>query len=178
MIKKTDIRVLLSSIRQEWPQASEKDIAFAVLCDTIADKGVAYKMAYGKTVADAEEHYRSAGMQKLLGLLEPFGVGAVDEELITREQNKTELIRLLKEIKALAANRKIDAKDAVKMEADIRVKLNDKFEMEESQSQKRIIIVPQKHDMICPHTNRECTYMPTKEACMKYYGLKDGDKAK
>ena len=117
-------------------------------------------------------------LQKLLGVLEPFGIGSVNEELITREQNKTELIRLLKEIKTLAESKKIDAKDAVKMEADIRVKLNDKFEMEESLSQKRIIIVPQKHDIICPHTNRECTSMPTKEACMKYYGLKDGDEAK
>ena len=135
-------------------------------------------MAYGKASADVEAHYHSAGMQKLLGVLEPFGIGSVNEEMITREQNKTELIRLLKEIKTLAESRKIDAKDAVKMEADIRVKLNDKFEMEESQSQKRIIIVPQKHDIICPHTNRECTSMPTKEACMKYYGLKDGGEAK
>lgn len=178
MIKKDDIRVILKSTRQEWATVSEKDIAFAVLCDTFADKATAYKMAYGKTSADAETHYRSAGMQKLLAVLEPFGIGSVNEEMITREQNKTELIRLLKEIKTLAESRKIDAKDAVKMEADIRVKLNDKFEMEESQSQKRIIIVPQKHDMICPHTNRECTSMPTKEACMKYYGLKDGGEAK
>ena len=172
MIKKDDIKVILKSTRQDWATVSEKDIAFAVLC-AFADKATAYKMAYGKTSADAETHYRSAGVQKLLAVLEPFGIGSVNEELITREQNKTELIRLLKEIKTLAESKKIDAKDAVKMEADIRVKLNDKFEMEESQSQKRIIIVPQKHDMICPHTNRECTSMPTKEACMKYYGLKD-----
>ena len=27
--------------------------------------------------------------------------------------------------------------------------LNDKFEMEESQKQKRIIVVPSKHDIVC-----------------------------
>ena len=160
MIKKDDIKVILKSTRQDWATVSEKDIAFAVLC------------------ADAEAHYRSAGVQKLLGVLEPFGIGSVNEELITREQNKTELMRLVKKIKTFAESGKIDAKSAMKMEGDIRVRLYDKFEMEESQSQKRIIIVPQKHDMICPHTNRECTSMPTKEACMKYYGLKDGGEAK
>lgn len=173
MIKKEDIKVILKSTRQEWATVSEKDIAFVVLCDTFADKSVAYKMAYGRVATDAEAHYCTTRMLKLRDVLEPFGIGSVNEELITREQNKTELIRLLKEIKALAESKKIDAKDAVKMEADIRVKLNDKFEMEASQTQKRIIVVPQKHDIICPHTNRECTYMPTKEACMKYYGLKD-----
>ena len=178
MIRKNDIRVVLKSIRQEWPQASEKDIAFAVLCDTFADKAVAYKMAYGRTSADAEAHYRSAGMQKLFAVLQPFGVGEISEGSITREENKAALIRQLRDIKEQRDNGKLDIEKAIKLEADIRVKLNDKFEMEESQSQKRIIIVPQKHDMICPHTNRECTSMPTKEACMKYYGLKDGDEAK
>ena len=59
MIKKDDIRVILKSTRQDWATVSEKDIAFAVLCDTFADKATAYKMAYGKASADVEEHYRS-----------------------------------------------------------------------------------------------------------------------
>ena len=67
-------------------------------------------------------------------------------------------------------------KDAIKIEADIRVKLNDKFNIEEEEGQKRIIVVPQKHDIICKFTNRECSAMPSKEACMKYYNLIDADK--
>jgi len=171
MIKHDDIKDILESVRKDWPSATEKDIAFAVLCDTYSDKGMAYKLAYGRAIANAAAFYKKPQVQKLLEILQPFGVGAVSEDIVTREQNKAELIRLLKSIKDLADDKKIDMKDAVKMEADIRVKLNDKFEMEESRKQKRIIIVPQKHDIICPHTNRECTYMPDKETCMKYYHL-------
>ena len=70
------------------------------------------------------------------------------ENSVTSEQNKTELIKLLQRIQTLADKKEISKRDAVKMEADIRVKLNDKFEMEESQKQKRIIVVPQKHDCV------------------------------
>ena len=180
MIKKEDIRDILNSARQDWPQAGERDIAFAVLCDTVSDKAAAYKMAYGKaaTAAAAAEMYKSQGMQRLLALLGPFGVGSISEDTITREDNMAGLIKLLKLIPAQLASRKLSTKEAITLETTIRTKLNDKFEMEAGQTQKRIIIVPQKHDMICPHTNRECTSMPTKEACMKYYGLKDGGEAK
>ena len=54
---------------------------------------------------------------------------------------------------------------------DIRINLNNKFEMTRSDDNRRIIVVPQKHLYICPHTNRECSNMPPKEVCMKYYNL-------
>lgn len=95
----------------------------------------------------------------------------IDEGMITKEENKAELIKMLDEIDAALQRKEIQFKDAMALKRDIRVKLNDKFEMEESTKEKRIIVVPQKHDYVCPHTNRECTKMPSKEACMEYYGL-------
>ena len=65
---------------------------------------------------------------------------------------------------------------ASKVVLDARVKLNDKFNIEEAEGQKRIIIVPQKHDIICKWTQRGCSSMPSKEACMKYYKLIDAEK--
>jgi len=92
---------------------------------------------------------------------------------VTREQNKNELLSLIKKAQKAAEDGLLDIKDALTMEKDIRVKLQDKFDMEQSEDERRILIVPQKHDIVCPHTHFECTYMPTKEACMKYYDLKE-----
>ena len=117
--------------------------------------------------------YETPRFKKMLAALEPFGVGVVNVTAITKEQNKNDLIKLLERVQMLGESKAIDIKDALKMEGDLRVKLNDKFEMEETQKQKRIIIVPSKHDIVCPHTNRECNFWPSKAACMKHYQLKE-----
>jgi hypothetical protein len=174
MIKEGDINNIVDSLKSECPDISEKDIAFLSLSD-VMDKDVALRIIYG----NRKRSYPDDRKLKILShALIPFGIGVISESGISREQNKAELIKLLKRIEDADASGTIDAKDALKMEADIRVKLNDKFDMEEERGSKRIIVVPQKHDIVCPHTNRECTFMPTKSACMKYYGLTDnsGDK--
>ncbi|MDE5986853.1 MAG: hypothetical protein K2H16_06175, partial [Prevotella sp.] len=58
----------------------------------------------------------------------------------------------------------------------IRFRLQDKFELEMSNKEKRYILLPPKHLFICPHTNRECSNMPPKEVCMKYYNLVEKEK--
>lgn len=149
-----------------------EDVAFAALCDTFEDKNFAYRIAYGKK-GDGDVLYETPRFKKMLVALEPFGVGVVNVAAITKEQNKNDLIKLLERVQMLGESKAIDIKDALKMEGDLRVKLNDKFEMEETQKQKRIIIVPSKHDIVCPHTNRECNFWPSKAACMKHYQLKE-----
>ena len=172
MIKKEDISVILASAQAYHAEIDVQDIAFVILCDAFADKGVAYSLAYGEESSNAEKVYNGKKISALLDAMQPFGYGKGNiENSVTSEQNKTELIKLLQRIQNLADAKEISRRDAVKMEADIRVKLNDKFEMEESQKQKRIIVVPQKHDCVRPHTHRECTFMPTKEACIEYYHL-------
>lgn len=173
MIKSDNIKDILETVRGTWPAASEKDIAFCILCDTIEDRSVAARLAYGLASKTAESRYDSENMKVLRDALRPFGVGALDEGAITREQNKTDLMQLLAKIKRAQSNGELEMRDALKMEADIRVKLNDKFDMDESDKKQHIIIVPQKHDYICPHTNRECSKMPSKEACIKFYNLKE-----
>lgn len=173
MLKKENIKLILESARNDWQSVTEKDIVFAILCDVFEDKTLAYRMAYRKTEKDAEAFYKTPRFKKFLTLLEPFGIGSVDSTTITREQNKGDLIKLLARVQALGENGGLEIKDALKLEGDLRVKLNDKFEMEESQRQKRIIIVPSKHDVICPTTHRECNYWPTRKACVRHFGLID-----
>lgn len=170
MLQKEDIRLAMKAVKGDWPEVTEKDIVFCAICDVISDKDVAFLYAYGKK-GDGAVRYADADIKKLLAILEPFGIGAISSATVTKEQNKQDLIKLLERVQKLGEEGGLEIKDALKLEGDLRVKLNDKFEMEESQKQKRLITVPQKHDLICPHTQRECSYWPSKEACMEHYKL-------
>lgn len=173
MLKKENIKMVLETVRADWEKADEKDVAFAILCDAFEDKTLAYRIAYRKTDKEADKFYQTPRFKKLLEVLEPFGIGNVNNNAITREENKNELLKMLDKIQEAVALHEIETKDALKMQTDIRVKLNDKFEMEESQKQKRIIVVPSKHDIVCPMTRRECNFWPTRKACVKHFGLID-----
>ena len=178
MIKKDNIKMILETVRADWQSVSEKDIAFAILCDALEDKSLAYRLAYRKSEKEANAFYETPRFKKLLDALEPFGVGSLDNSTVTREENKGELLKMLDRIDALLQNGDLEPKDAIKMQTDIRVKLNDKFDMEESQKQKRIIVVPSKHDVVCPTTHRECNYWPTRKACVLHFGFIDPQEEK
>lgn len=100
----------------------------------------------------------------------------LDDVSITREENRQGFIELLGKIDDGLAQGRISFKDAMALEKDIRARLNDKFDMQKSDKERRIIVVPQKHLFICKYTNRECSNMPPKEVCMKYYNLVEKDK--
>lgn len=89
----------------------------------------------------------------------------------TKEDNKAALLAQIDEIEQAFSNGKISFKDKSSQISAIRFRLQDKFELEKSDKEQRIIVVPAKHLFICPHTNRECSNMPSKEVCMKYYEL-------
>ena len=148
--------MILESVRIDWDKCDEKDIAFAILCDALEDKTLAYRLAYRKSEKDAAKFYETPRFNA-----------------ITKEENKNELLKMLDKLDQALSDGNLEPKDALKMQTDIRVKLNDKFEMEESQKQKRIIVVPSKHDIVCPTTNRECNYWASKKACCRHYGLID-----
>lgn len=114
------------------------------------------------------ESVQSAATKQLNDILE--------DVTITREENRQGFIDLLAKIDEGLAQGRISFKDAMALEKDIRARLNDKFDMQKSDKERRIIVVPQKHLFICKHTNRECSNMPPKEVCMKYYNLVEKDK--
>lgn len=41
--------MILESVRIDWDKCDEKDIAFAILCDALEDKTLAYRLAYRKS---------------------------------------------------------------------------------------------------------------------------------
>lgn len=168
MISYNDIKYIINSLKTEGIEARVRDVAYLVICDSFVDKGLAAKVAYQE-----EDKPSSKVLSMLAEKLKPFGIGAVTT--ISKDENREELLKLLQRVQNAEREGTIDPKDAIKIEADIRVKLNDKFNIEEEEGQRRIIVVPQKHDIICKWTSRECSAMPSKEACMKYYNLIDAD---
>ena len=114
------------------------------------------------------ESVQSAATKQLNDILE--------DVTITREENRQGFIDLLAKIDEGLAQGRISFKDAMALEKDIRARLNDKFDMQKSDKERRIIVVPQKHLFVCKYTNRECSNMPPKEVCMKYYNLVEKDK--
>lgn len=164
MIAYNDVKEIIDSLKSDGIDVRVRDVAYLILCDTFSDKTIPEKVVY-----KANDIPTSETLAALSEKLKPFGIGEINT--ISKDENREELLKLLNRIQDGERAGLIDPKDAIKIEADIRVKLNDKFNIEEEDTKKRIIVVPQKHDIICPHTNRECTYMPSKEACKKHYKL-------
>ena len=92
-------------------------------------------------------------------------------ESYNKEENKAALLAQIEEIEEAYKQGNISFKDKSAQIYAIRFRLQDKFELQRSDKEKRIIVVPAKHLFLCPHTNRECSNMPPKEVCMKYYNL-------
>lgn len=61
-----------------------------------------------------------------------------------------------------------------KTEADLRVKLNDKFGAAEKTAE-QYIIVQKKFDFVCPYTHRECYQMDKDDAMRKWHLIDDPD---
>lgn len=181
MITNANIDEIIKKVKDELnKQVTLRDVMFIINESLFEDRKTAYKASFGEVISDndLDVYIYSERIQKLIELLAPFTKsnsdnGVVSEDDITFEENKQGLIKLLKKTKQAEEDGLMETKDALKLQADIRVKLNDKFDTAESTENKHIIVVPSKHDIICPHTNYECTFMPTKEACIKYYNLKD-----
>lgn len=174
MIGTNDIKDIINSLKTEGIEAKVRDVAYLAMCDTFADKSLAEKVAYQEDSKPSEKV-----LSALAKKLKPFGIGAFTT--ISKDENLEELLKELAETKEIAAlaKEKGEIKEFIQAQSrvfDVRVKLNDKFNIEEENGRQRLIKLPPKRDIICPHTNRECYSMPTKEACMKYYNLIDAEK--
>lgn len=174
MIGTNDIKGIINALKTEGIDAKVRDVAYLVMCDAFVDKELAEQVAYQECNKPSEKVLIS-----LAEKLKPFGIGAVTT--ISKDENREALLKEISEMKQIADEAKASGDSdtfikASKVVLDARVKLNDKFNIEEEEGQRRIIVVPQKHDIICKWTNRECSAMPSKEACMKYYNLINTDK--
>lgn len=150
-----------------------RDIAYTLLSKMFADSKTAYQCLFSG--GEGYDEYHDDGMrEKLEQYLSDEGYIrsiSTDDDTgeITFEENKKEMERLLAKTQKAMDDGVVDPKDALKIMADIRVKLNDKFKVE-SKKQERMIVVERKFDFICEYTRHEC-YQLDKEFAMSKWNL-------
>lgn len=168
MLTKNIFKQIEKEVKKAYPDATTQDILFVICADAFDDTDFVASLFFNALTPQQQLIHQFA--QKLL---QPHGIGMPATFEITKEENKQAMVKLIQKVQFARDQKRIRWADALKIEQDIRTKLNDKFDMESKQKEQKIIVVPQKHDIICPHTNRQCTFMPTKEACIQFYKLKD-----
>lgn len=178
MISNEDLNKIVRDCEASGHKVTVRDISFVLLCRCYSDIDVAGKAIFGSSISD----YKSYSDQKSISFLRTYinanykSVGSkrgrnkkeLSEEEITFEENKAEIIKLIKDTQKALEEGKIEPKDAYKIQADLRVKLNDKFSVKD-ETQEQIVVVNTKYNSVC-ECGREL-YIPTKEDLMKQYNL-------
>lgn len=180
MISSNQLNRIISDCEGSGYKIKIRDIAYLLLCRSFEDYKLAYKAIYGVVGTndlDIENYNASKEITFLRTYLDinhkdkqsKIGKrGATTNDDISFEENKAEILNLIKQTQEALADGKIEAKDALKIEADLRVKLNDKFQVQ-ADVKEQMVVVECKYNAICD-CGKEI-YVPTKEQLMAEYGL-------
>lgn len=172
-----------------------RDVGYAVLAAVLDDEDLAHKLIFGddgneRTYRELpqikylinylraedlkkNESKEAEDIAKLIANNKGKKNDDGDDIGLTYEENYAGAVEQLKRIEDLRARCDPDdiktLKDLEKAESDIRVRLVDKFNVQEKNVE-QYVIVQKKFDFICPHTRREC-YQMTKEDAMNKWNL-------
>lgn len=189
MITNEQIRQTINDCSKAGHSVGMRDLSYVLLCRHYEDRATAYRILFGLDAdfnADYAYTYDQTASINYLRDYVDFNLNTDDitkkkkkkvssSEDISFEENKAEILNLIKATKQAFEKGEIEAKDALKIEADLRVKLNDKFGANE-QVQDQIVVVQQKYDSICARCGTEIARRPiTKEEAMKMYDLIEKD---
>ena len=176
MLSNDKIIKIVQDCQSAGKSITVRDISYIFLCRIFDDKSVAYKSVFG-TSDDVSVYDESDKIKFLKSYIDSNFAekkkrkSSKTEDEITFEENKSEIIKLIKDTQTALDEGKIDIKDALKIQADLRVKLNDKFSVKEDVKE-QVVIVNTKYDDICPNCHVEISRRPiSKEEAMKMYGL-------
>lgn len=181
------IDVVIEAARKRGHDVRIRDVAYAILRVKLDDAFIAHSVVFGtaddKTIK-AYESLASVGYlidwftkdfaqpenEPEINIEELIGAASKNsEDDITFEENKAAIIALIARTEEAMEQGKIDLDKGLKICADLRVKLNDKFGAAEKSNEQYIIVQP-KCNKICPHTRKECWEM-TEEFAMKHFHL-------
>lgn len=177
MITREDIVKITEKCADKGYNIKVRDIAYLILCKHLVNKDVAYMSLFGVEKNDGEisDYDKSEKINFLRTIIDEYipTTKNVRTDLkssdITFEDNKEALVALLDDIQDAVLNEELDKKDAIKLETEIRVKLNDKFNVADETKQQYIIVEP-KFNHICEWTHKEC-WLQTKEYAKKHWHL-------
>ena len=178
-----DIKKIIEDASKKGFKIGVRDIAFVVLLDAFENEDIAYKCLFGSESGFMQEYAsvyaRTGAVEYIKDYIDILSTnnGArskkQDVDDITFDENKSYMIKLKKDTEEAMANGEIEKKDALKILADISVKLNDKFNVKDANEDRQVVIVQNKFNAIC-ECGREI-YVPTKEEMMKKYNLIEKD---
>ena len=178
-----DIKKIIEGASKKGFKIGVRDIAFVVILDTFEDEDIAYKCLFGSESGFMQEYAsvyaRTGAVEYIKDYINILSTNngsrskKQDVDDITFDENKSYMIKLKKDTEEAMANGEIEKKDALKILADISVKLNDKFNVKDANEDRQVVIVQNKFNAIC-ECGREI-YVPTKEELMKKYNLVEKD---
>ena len=182
MITKEQIQECIAYCSEQGYVIEESDIAFLLINREFRDIYKAYELTKFTAVPSKYvEKYNSSDKMTCLRQYmndnwtkrkESVIKSMMIDGTMSFEDNRDALIQYLGEIERLMNEKRIDPKDGMKMMTDIRLKLNDKFNIKESQVEQRIIVQP-KFNHVCQYTQKECWLMTEDWAKKHYHLIKD-----
>ena len=182
MITKEQIHDCVAFCEKQGYFIEESDIAYLLINREFKDRYKAYELTKSRGMPDeyVDNYDGSEKMACLRKYMNEHWAKRKEsvintetiEGAITFEENRDALINYLGEIQKLMNEKKIEPKDGMKMMTDIRLKLNDKFNIKEAQVEQPIIVQP-KFNYVCQYTHKECWLMTEEWAKKQYHLIKD-----
>lgn len=195
------IETVIDKAKKKGYDVRVRDIGYAILCAKLDDSQIAYMLIFGDDgnhdafvtldrikylvnyfkgeTLKAKEKNEASEIAKLIAKSKGKKTDATNDGSMTFEENREGIEQQLREIVELKKDAMSDECGAdlktlallQKTEADLRVKLNDKFGAAEKTAEQYIIVQP-KCNHICEHTRREC-WLQTKEYAKEHWHLID-----
>lgn len=173
MITNYDIKKIIQDCGEAGFEVKVRDVAFIILSEYFEDSTVAAKAVYGEDATKDNEaipFLKTYMEKKYLGAKKgnsAIGNPAADD--LSFEQNKAAMVKLIDSTEKAMLDGEIEKKDGLKIIADLRVKLNDKFKVVD-ESKDSLVVVESKYNDVCEYCGHEIA-VPTKEQLMKKYNL-------
>lgn len=199
------IETVIEDAKKHGYDVRVRDVGYAILCAKLEDSQMAYMLIFGDDgnhdtfitldrikylvgyfkgeALKVKEKSEASEIAALIAKNKGKNKNDDSVKTITFEENREGLENQLVEIRALIEELKKDPNGydpktmalLIKTEADIRVKLNDKFGAAEKSNEQYIVVQP-KFNHICEHTHKEC-WLQTKEYAMEHWNLVEKDKS-
>ncbi|MGN0930041.1 MAG: hypothetical protein ACI4N3_05360 [Alphaproteobacteria bacterium] len=184
MLTNEQLKNITEECAEKGYSVTVRDIAFIVLSNEFDDISVAYKAIFGSepdfNISYATTYNETSSIKYLRSCINDntFDIGQIKKkdsnyDDISFEENKAYLLKLKKDTERAMEKEEIEVKDGLKILADITVKLNDKFAVQDN-SAEQMVIVNCKYNSVC-ECGREI-YIPTKEDLMQKYNLIEKEK--
>lgn len=178
MIKDDGILNIIGDCKSSGYEVGLRDISFALLSMMYENTELAYKSVFGSTdgykayVKDGKVSFLKSYIKEnvvnaiLFGGKDEKGVKTAD---LSFEENKSEMIALIEKTQQELLAGTIEAKDALKIQADLRIKLNDKFKVA-ADVRDSVVVVEHKYNSVCEYCGHEIA-VPSEEELIKKYNL-------